>query len=78
MDAHQAKDVGIRVRVSRSLRRDFVAACRQDGTPAARVLRAFMERYVSESVASQQKALFPEFGSPQSGKPILSGKVTRE
>lgn len=40
------KDVGIRIRVQRELREQFVAACKADDKPAAQVLREFMRSYV--------------------------------
>ncbi|ABD07758.1 hypothetical protein RPB_3057 [Rhodopseudomonas palustris HaA2] len=40
------KDVGIRIRVQRELREQFVAACKAEDKPAAQVLREFMRSYV--------------------------------
>ena len=40
------KDVGIRIRVQRELREQFVAACKAEDRPAAQVLREFMRSYV--------------------------------
>ena len=42
-----AKDVGVRIRVERTLRDAFVEACRADDQPAAQVIRKFMKRYVA-------------------------------
>lgn len=48
------KDVGMRVRVSRELRDEFVIACQADDKPAAQVIREFMRAYVeSHPVPSQ-------------------------
>lgn len=40
-----AKDVGLRIRVERSLRERFVRACRTEDKSAAQVIREFMRRY---------------------------------
>ena len=40
------KDVGLRVRVERELRDDFLEACRAHDRPAAQVIREFMRDYV--------------------------------
>jgi len=41
------KDVGLRIRVQRELRDQFLAACRTEDRPAAQVLREFMRAYVA-------------------------------
>lgn len=46
------KDVGLRIRLDRDLRDEFVAACQVHDRPAAQVLREFMREYVRESEAS--------------------------
>lgn len=40
------KDVGLRIRVQKELREQFLAACRAQDKPAAQVLREFMRDYV--------------------------------
>lgn len=47
------KDVGLRIRVQRELREQFVAACRAEDKPAAQVIREFMRSYVSGQKRSQ-------------------------
>ena len=42
------KDVGLRIRVQRDLREQFLEACRVQDKPAAQVLREFMRAYVQE------------------------------
>lgn len=42
------KDVGLRIRVQKELREQFVEACRRQDKPAAQVLREFMRSYVKE------------------------------
>lgn len=43
------KDVGLRIRVERSLRERFVKACQADDKPAAQVIREFMRDYVAQN-----------------------------
>lgn len=40
------KDVGLRIRVQKELREQFLEACRAQDKPAAQVLREFMREYV--------------------------------
>lgn len=42
------KDVGLRIRVQKELREQFLAACQAQDKPAAQVLREFMRAYVRE------------------------------
>lgn len=41
------KDVGLRIRVQRELREQFLSVCRAQDRPAAQVLREFMREYVA-------------------------------
>ena len=41
------KDVGLRIRVQRDLREQFLRVCRAQDKPAAQVLREFMREYVT-------------------------------
>lgn len=41
------KDVGLRIRVQRELRDQFIEACRAEDKVAAQVLREFMRDYVA-------------------------------
>lgn len=43
------KDVGLRIRVQRELREQFLEACRAQDKPAAQVLREFMRDYVEQT-----------------------------
>jgi len=43
------KDVGLRIRVQRELREQFLEACRVQDKPAAQVLREFMRTYVAQN-----------------------------
>lgn len=49
------KDAGMRIRVERELRDEFLEACREQDRPAAQVIRAFMRKYVRQSKASLQR-----------------------
>ncbi len=50
------KDVGLRIRVQKELREQFVEACRKQDKPAAQVLREFMRTYIeANEPGSQQK-----------------------
>lgn len=42
------KDAGVRIRVEKGLRDEFLETCRHQDTPAAQVLRQFMREYVTE------------------------------
>ena len=52
------KDAGLRVRVEKELREEFVGACRLQGRPAAEVLRDFMRAYVAQGQNGRQVSLF--------------------
>ena len=41
------KDVGLRIRVQRELREQFLEACKAQDKPTAQVLREFMRKYVA-------------------------------
>ena len=50
----KTKDAGMRVRVERGLRQQFVRACRSSGTPAAQVLRTFTRDYIVRRQSGQR------------------------
>ena len=52
------KDVGLRIRVERTLREDFVEVRRSQDKPAAQVLREFMRDYVERHKDEQQRGPF--------------------
>ncbi len=56
--ALKTKNAGLRVRLEKNLRQEFLDACRADGRVAAEVLREFMREYVSQRRASAQSDLF--------------------
>ena len=51
------KDVGLRIRVQRELRDQFLEACRAADKPAAQVLREFMREYVARQQAAAVQPL---------------------
>ena len=54
------KDAGLRLRVEKELRQEFVEACRATGKPAAQVLREFMRDFVTRERVMVQRRLFEE------------------
>lgn len=48
------KDAGLRVRVQRELRDQFLKVCRAQDKPAAQVIREFMREYVAEHEAAPE------------------------
>lgn len=56
----KTKDAGLRLRVEKELRQEFVEACRAAGKPAAQVLREFMREFVAREQAAAQRTLFDE------------------
>ena len=57
--ALKVKDAGLRLRVERDLRNEFVESCRAGGRPAAQVLRDFMRDYVDRTKREAQRDFFP-------------------
>ncbi len=54
------KDVGLRIRVQRDLREEFLEVCRAQDKPAAQVLREFMRGYVRGNAASEKESETPK------------------
>lgn len=50
------KDAGMRIRVERTLREEFLETCRSRDVPAAQVIRAFMRDYVKKAGQDRDKA----------------------
>lgn len=48
-DGMSDKDSGLRIRLDRALRDQFLQVCRAQHQPAAQVLRQFMREYVAEN-----------------------------
>ncbi len=47
------KDVGLRIRVQRELREQFLEACKAQDKPAAQVLREFMREFVASNPVAE-------------------------
>lgn len=54
----QTKDAGLRLRVERNLREEFLETCRSEGKAAAQVLREYMRDYIARNRAAAQQELF--------------------
>jgi len=50
------KDSGLRIRVQRDLRDEFLAACRATDRPAAQVIREFMRNFVDRQDGERARA----------------------
>ncbi len=58
--AFKIKDAGLRLRVEREIRQEFVEVCRAEGKTAAQVLREYMRDYIARNRAAAQRELFAE------------------
>lgn len=56
------KDAGLRLRVEREIRQEFVEVCRAEGKTAAQVLREYMRDYIARNRAAAQGELFKAAG----------------
>jgi hypothetical protein len=54
----KTKDVGLRLRVERQLRQEFIESCQMEGKAAAQVLREYMREYVARNRETSQSDLF--------------------
>jgi hypothetical protein len=61
--AVKTKDAGLRLRVERELRREFIDICRAEGKAAAQVLREYMREYISRNRSAVQQNLFDTPGT---------------
>ena len=55
---YKVKDAGLRIRVEREIREEFVETCRAEGKAAAQVLREYMRDYIARNRAAAQRDLF--------------------
>ncbi len=53
-----SEEVGLRIRVDETLRREFIEACKESDTTGAQVLRAFMRAYIEQHAVQRQAHLF--------------------
>jgi hypothetical protein len=51
----RVKDAGVRIRVEKELRDEFLETCRRQDTPAAQVLRQFMREFVADHGSTASK-----------------------
>lgn len=56
------KDTGLRIRIEKELRQEFLEICRAQDKPAAQVLREFIRDYVERHKHTQQGDLFQKIG----------------
>jgi hypothetical protein len=70
------KDVGLRIRVERNLRDDFLEACRGQDKPAAQVLREFMRGYVAQQAAVDRSSLIA--GESQKSTYVGGGAIEKK
>lgn len=56
----KTKDAGLRLRIEREIREEFVAACHAEGKTAADVLRDYMRDYIERSRAAQRDLFAPD------------------
>lgn len=62
------KDAGVRIRVEKGLRDEFLETCRRQDTPAAQVLRQFMREYVNEHGGDADEPRRKTLGTPKGSK----------
>ncbi len=53
------KNTGMRIRIEKELRQEFLDVCRTQDRPAAQVLREFMRDYIRQHHKLAQADLFP-------------------
>jgi hypothetical protein len=63
----ETKNVGLRIRVDKSLREAFVSACRTEERKASEVLREFMRLYAEQNLNGLQVSLFKSNKSQKAG-----------
>lgn len=62
------KDAGVRIRVEKELRDEFLETCRRQDTPAAQVLRQFMREYVADHSDETAEPRRKTPGTPKGAK----------
>lgn len=60
------KDVGLRIRIDRELREQFLEACKAEDKPAAQVIREFMRSYVEQRAVNTAET--PAQGSDKTNR----------
>jgi hypothetical protein len=59
----KTKDAGMRLRIEREIREEFVEVCHAEGKTAADVLRDYMRDYIERSRAAQRDLFAPATAS---------------
>lgn len=62
------KDTGVRIRVEKRLRDEFLETCRRQDKPAAQVLREFMREYVANHGDEARDSRRQTPGTPEGPK----------
>lgn len=62
------KDAGIRIRVEKELRDEFLEACRRHDIPAAQLLRQYMREFVAEHSAGVAESRRKTSATPKGAK----------
>lgn len=62
------KESGLRIRVEKKLRLEFIALCRKHDLTASQVLRAFMRDYIKRGEIEDPSNLFQDNESSISGR----------
>ena len=56
LGAMKEKDAGMRIRVERELRDEFLKICREQDRPAAQVIREFMREYIAAKKSNHARS----------------------
>lgn len=75
-----SKDAGLRIRVERTLRDEFLDACRAQDKPAAQIIREFMRSYVAQQTPvtkNRAREIFDTKPSPEPASKAAKRERTR-
>ncbi len=64
------KDSGLRIRVQRDLREQFLEVCRAQDKPGAQVIREFMREYITRHEGAQ--------GAPAANETLRQRRLTHD
>lgn len=74
----KTKDAGLRLRVEREIRQEFVEVCRAEGKTAAQVLREYMRDYIARNRAAMQRELFTKSGTESGWAAEQGSRILRD
>ncbi len=74
----KTKDAGLRLRVEREIRQEFVEVCRAEGKTAAQVLREYMRDYIARNRAAMQRELFTKAGKESGWAAEQGSRILRD